>query len=69
MSRGELVDGAFHSGADRVGGLPDECPLLGADADLQVAEFSRGQAQLRASRGSGCKGGGPDTAGAGPGDG
>ncbi|WP_307841710.1 hypothetical protein [Streptomyces endocoffeicus] len=45
---GELVDGAFHSGADRVAGLPFGCLLLGTDAELQVTEFSRGKPTLRA---------------------
>jgi hypothetical protein len=37
---GELIDGALHSGAHRVPGLPLGCPLLGADSKLQVAGFS-----------------------------
>ncbi|MEU9116374.1 hypothetical protein AB0D04_32585 [Streptomyces sp. NPDC048483] len=41
VSVGEFADGAFHSGADRLAGLPVRCLLLDADADLQVAEFSR----------------------------
>lgn len=40
-SLGELVDGALHSGADRVAGFPVRCLLLDAEADVQVAEFSR----------------------------
>jgi hypothetical protein len=43
---GELVDGALHAGADRVAGLPLGCLLLGADADSQVTEFSRGKAHV-----------------------
>ncbi|GGM80733.1 hypothetical protein GCM10012275_59260 [Longimycelium tulufanense] len=43
---GELVDGALHSGAHRVAGLPVRRLLLGADADLQVAEFLRGKARV-----------------------
>ena len=41
------------SGADRVAGLPVGCLLLGADAELQVAEFSWGKAH-----GPGAVGGG-----------
>src|SRR4051812_2224685 len=41
---GELVDRALHSGAHRVAGLPLGRLLLGADAELQVAEFSWGKA-------------------------
>lgn len=44
----ELVDGALHSGANRVAGLPVGRVLFGADAGLQVAEFSRGKPTLRA---------------------
>jgi hypothetical protein len=40
VSVGKLVDRALHSGADRVAGLPLERLLLGADAELQVAELS-----------------------------
>lgn len=40
MTVGELVDRCLHFGADRVAGLPLGCLLLGADAELQVAEFS-----------------------------
>ena len=43
---GELVDGALHSGTDRIPGLPVGRVLLGADAELQVAEFSRGKADV-----------------------
>ncbi|HEX6360879.1 hypothetical protein [Actinophytocola sp.] len=43
---GELVHGAFHAGSDRVSGLPVGRLLLGADAELQVAEFSRGKAHV-----------------------
>ncbi|GAA4003266.1 hypothetical protein GCM10022232_47900 [Streptomyces plumbiresistens] len=50
---GELVDGALDSGADRVAGLPVGCLLFGADAELQVAEFSWGKAH-----GPGAVGGG-----------
>ncbi|GAA1329316.1 hypothetical protein GCM10009647_068000 [Streptomyces sanglieri] len=46
VSVGELVDGALHSGAERVAGFPLGCLLLAADADLQVAEFSRGEAHV-----------------------
>lgn len=35
-------------GSDRVSGLPVGWLLLGADAELQVAEFSRGKPTLRA---------------------
>ncbi|WP_328744585.1 hypothetical protein OHT57_04400 [Streptomyces sp. NBC_00285] len=45
---GELVDGALDSGADRVAGLPVGGLLLGADAELQVAEFSWGKPTVRA---------------------
>ena len=45
---GELVDGAFHPGADRVAGLPLGCLLIGADADLRIAEFSRAKPTFRA---------------------
>lgn len=41
VSVGELVDRALHSGANRVAGLPFGRLLLGADAELQVAELSR----------------------------
>lgn len=44
---GEFVDGSLHSGADRVAGLPLGCLLLGADAELQVAEFSWGNPTVR----------------------
>ncbi|GAA1932699.1 hypothetical protein GCM10009753_77950 [Streptantibioticus ferralitis] len=48
VSMGELVDGALDSGADRIPGLPVGRLLLGADADLRVAEFSRGKPTFRA---------------------
>ena len=48
VSVGEFVDGAFDSGADRVAGLPFRCLLLGADVELQVAEFSWGKPTVRA---------------------
>lgn len=44
VSVGELVDGALCSGADRAAGLPLGRLLLGADAELQVAELARGRA-------------------------
>lgn len=44
VSVGELIIRALHSGADRVAGLRLGCLLLGADAKLQVAEFSWGKA-------------------------
>lgn len=44
---GELVDRALHSGADRVARLPVGSLLLGADAELQVAEFSWGKPTVR----------------------
>jgi hypothetical protein len=57
VSVGELVDGALHSGADRVTGLPAGRLLLGAGADLQVAEFLRGKAHvLGAVAGGGAQG-------------
>ncbi|GGZ21928.1 hypothetical protein GCM10010327_61130 [Streptomyces nitrosporeus] len=61
VSVGGLIDGAPHSGTDRVAGLPLGCLLLRADADLQVTEFSRG----KAGYGSWRTGGGPDRAGTG----
>lgn len=45
---GELVDGALHSRSDRIPGLPVGRLLLGADADLQIAEFSRGKPTFQA---------------------
>lgn len=64
VSVGELVDGALHSGADRVAGLPFGCLLLGADADLQVAEFSPGESPRSGRcRGRWCTGCGPGRAG------
>ncbi|GGZ81603.1 hypothetical protein GCM10010389_19230 [Streptomyces echinoruber] len=47
VSVGELVDCSLCSGADRVAGLPLGCLLLGTDAELQVAEFSRGKPTVR----------------------
>ncbi|MFF0066906.1 hypothetical protein ACFYRC_36435 [Streptomyces sp. NPDC005279] len=44
----EFVDGAFHSGANRIAGLPVGCLLLGADAELQVAQFTRREPTVRA---------------------
>jgi hypothetical protein len=44
VSVGEFVNRALYSGADRVAGLPLGRLLLGADAELQVAEFSWGKA-------------------------
>jgi hypothetical protein len=41
---GKLIDRALHSGADRVAGFSLGGLLLGADAELQVAEFSWGKA-------------------------
>ena len=48
VSVSELVDGAFHSGTDRIPGMPVGRVLLGADAELQFAEFSRGKPTFRA---------------------
>ncbi len=48
VSVGKLVNGALDPGADRVAGLPVGGLLLGADAELQVAEFSRGKRAVRA---------------------
>ncbi len=48
VSVGELVDRALHSGADRIAGLPLGRLLLGADAELQVPVFSRGNPMVRA---------------------
>ena len=48
VSVGKLVNGALDPGADRVAGLPVGGLLLGADAELQVAEFSRGKRTVRA---------------------
>jgi hypothetical protein len=45
---GELVDGALHSGADRVAGFPVGRVLFSANADLQVAELLWGKPTLRA---------------------
>ena len=47
VSVGELVDRAFHFGGDRVAGLPLGRLLLGADVELQVAEFSWGKPSVR----------------------
>jgi hypothetical protein len=48
VSVSELVHGGFHSGSGRVSGLPVGRLLLGADAELQVAEFSWGKAHVPA---------------------
>lgn len=48
VSVGELVDRALHSGADRVAVLPFGRLLLCSDAELQLAEFSRGKLTVRA---------------------
>lgn len=70
VSVGELVDRVFHTGADRIAGLPAGRLLLSADADLQVAEFSWGKAHVAgAFAGGGALGAdrtGPDRAGTGP---
>jgi hypothetical protein len=50
----ELVDRAFHSGAHRVAGLPLGRLLLGADAELQVAECSWGKADVAGAFSGGC---------------
>ncbi len=55
VSMGELVGGALDSGADRVAGLPLGRLLFGADAQLQVAEFSRRKAHVP-GRGAGAPG-------------
>lgn len=57
VSVGEFVDRALHSGADRVAGLPLGRLLLGADAELQVAEFSWGKAHGAGTVGGGCAAG------------
>lgn len=66
VSVAELVDCSLDSGADRVAGLPLRCLLLGADAELQVAEFSRRKADgAVAFAGGGALGVGPGRGGTG----
>jgi hypothetical protein len=48
MSVGELVDGALHSGTNRIPGPPVGRVLLGADTELQVAQFPWGKPTFRA---------------------
>jgi len=66
MSVDELIGGALHSGTDRIPGLPVGRLLLGADAELQVVEFSRGKPTLRAPSRGWRTGGGPGRADTGP---